>query len=234
MKQHRGFTILEVILFLAISGVLTAMLLVGMGSAIQRQQYREAVQSYAGFVRGQYSRVINVQNDRLHGNVCPISGTDSGASSNRGQSECVILGRYIKTIDNTGSQYGAYPVYAAYTGSGWVYGLGDEDTSYSAQWSTKTRFADQDDGHSAISILMYRHPDMGNLVVRTDTNSYTNSNIGDFINSTDANLVGQEEICIYSTAWLATERNSVLMGARAGSSDSVTVVSSSTGCNDKP
>lgn len=232
MKQHRGFTILEVILFLAISGVLTSLLLVGMSTAIQRQQYREAVQSYAGFIRGQYSRVINVQNDRSHGDVCPISGTDSGAGSVRGQSSCVILGRYIKTIDNTGSQYRVYPVYAAYTGSDWVYGLGDEDTNYNAQWSTKTRFADQADGHSGISILMYRHPDMGNLVVRTDTNLYNNNNIGDFIDSADASLVNQEEICIYSTSWLTTERNSVLMGARAGSSDSVTVVNSSTGCND--
>lgn len=48
-NKQKGFTIIEVILFVAISGLLTSMLMVGVSMSINRQQYRDSVQSYAGF-----------------------------------------------------------------------------------------------------------------------------------------------------------------------------------------
>ena len=232
MKHRHGFTIIEVILFLTISSSLTALLLVATGTAIQRQQYREAVQSYASFVRNQYSRIINVQNDRTQDTACPIPGVESAAGSKRGQSECVILGRYISSDDNEGRQYKSYPVYGHWNGSAWQYGLGDEDSTYNAQWGTKTRLADQADGSTKVSILMYRDPDVGNLTMRTDTISYNNNSIKDFFDSPDSTVFDGREICVYDTGWFEKQRQSVSLGARAGSSDAVTVINSSAGCND--
>ena len=125
MKRQDGFTIIEVTLFLAVSGFFAISLLVGASTAVQRQQYRDSVQSFANYLRSQYSQVINVENDRNFGK-CPIGGGDT----NRGQSECVILGRYIETAadgDHAGDRYQSYPVYGLYSkaGSSWKYALGD-------------------------------------------------------------------------------------------------------------
>ena len=91
-NKQKGFTIIEVILFVAISGLLTSMLMVGVSMSINRQQYRDSVQSYAGFLRNEYSKVVNVENERSKG-TCPIEGSDGRAETLRGQSDCVIVGR---------------------------------------------------------------------------------------------------------------------------------------------
>ena len=53
MRRQGGFTVIEVTMFLAISGTMAIALLAGIGVAIQRQQYRDAVQSYANFLTEQ-------------------------------------------------------------------------------------------------------------------------------------------------------------------------------------
>ena len=81
IRRTSGFTIIEVVLFLAISGLMAIGLLVGTSMAIQRQQYRDAVQSFAGYLRDEYARVVSVEND----------GTAKCGASVRGQSECFIV-----------------------------------------------------------------------------------------------------------------------------------------------
>ena len=49
----RGFTIIEVMLFLALSGVLLAGILGGLGGNIARQRYNDAVQDIANIMRDQ-------------------------------------------------------------------------------------------------------------------------------------------------------------------------------------
>ena len=53
MKRQDGFTIIEVTLFLAVSGFFAISLLVGASTAVQRQQYRDSVQSFANYLRSQ-------------------------------------------------------------------------------------------------------------------------------------------------------------------------------------
>ena len=88
-----GFTIIETMLFLAISGVLIAGLLVGVGSSINVQRYRDSVTSLRSFLQQQYSDVLNVSNDSIKNDCYGDNATDV----RRGQSNCVILGRYITT-----------------------------------------------------------------------------------------------------------------------------------------
>jgi type II secretory pathway pseudopilin PulG len=59
--RRAGFTIIEVMLFLAISGFLFVGILVGTGSGISRQRYNDSVQDIARILREQYSSVVNVQ-----------------------------------------------------------------------------------------------------------------------------------------------------------------------------
>lgn len=92
-----GFTILETMLFLALTGLLVAGMLVGVGTSINIQRYRDSVTSFKSFLQSQYSSIINVQNDRDDSWNCSITATtsQSGAHESRGQSDCVVVGRYI-------------------------------------------------------------------------------------------------------------------------------------------
>lgn len=106
-RTETGFTLVEAMLFLAITGLLTMGILVGSGVAIGQQRYRDSVNSLKSFVQDQYSDVSNVVNSRnnqwrcdTNGNVTEASGADIQA---RGTSNCVLLGRYI-TIDTTGTR----------------------------------------------------------------------------------------------------------------------------------
>ena len=62
MKKRRiGFTLVEVALFLAISGLLLVGIIVGTQSSINAQRFRDSVQNYVEFLRSVYSEVENPQ-----------------------------------------------------------------------------------------------------------------------------------------------------------------------------
>lgn len=63
MKRiRRGFTLVEVALFLAITGVLFVGITVGVQNSLFQQRYNDSVQSFAEFLRSVYSGTMNVQN----------------------------------------------------------------------------------------------------------------------------------------------------------------------------
>ena len=64
MKRNwRGFTLVEVSLFLAITAAIFVGIAVGTQNSIFQQRYNDAVQSFAEFLRTVYSQVTNVQNE---------------------------------------------------------------------------------------------------------------------------------------------------------------------------
>ncbi len=109
-QTQRGFTIIEVMLFLAISGLLFAMLMIGVNNGIAQQRYLDSVRSYKAFLQDQYSETLNTRNSRSNSLDCTATGVvDNGADSTPGtNANCVILGRVIKitpdgqkvTVDN--------------------------------------------------------------------------------------------------------------------------------------
>lgn len=96
--NKNGFTIVETMLFLSISGLLIAGILVGTGTSINTQRYRDSVTSLQSFLQQQYSNVANVSNDNPSSPTNACYG-DGSTDNSRGQSECVILGRFISTDD---------------------------------------------------------------------------------------------------------------------------------------
>ncbi|MBR5389203.1 hypothetical protein IK146_01440 [Candidatus Saccharibacteria bacterium] len=62
--KKTGFTIVEVALFLALSGFLMIGIIVGANTSISRQRYNDAVNGFAEYVRGVYTDVLNVSNDK--------------------------------------------------------------------------------------------------------------------------------------------------------------------------
>lgn len=64
MKRNwRGFTLIEVSLFLAITAAVFVAIAVGTQNSIFQQRYNDAVQNFAEFLRTVYSQVSNVQSE---------------------------------------------------------------------------------------------------------------------------------------------------------------------------
>lgn len=115
MRTSRGFTVIEVMLFLAVTGVIMSTLLVGLTVGINRARYKDAVSSYQSYWQGQYDEATNVVNNRSRDNPCidgkiqdPGVGTDSGRGTSN---ECTVVGRIIHSSAD-GEKLTSAPVYA--------------------------------------------------------------------------------------------------------------------------
>ena len=86
---ERGFTVIELMLFLAVSGLLFAMLMVGVGTNINQQMYRNDVTDFKTLLQDQYADVLTPQN---------ISSTITcnSVEGDRGATSCVILGKSVQ------------------------------------------------------------------------------------------------------------------------------------------
>lgn len=110
-SKERGFTVIELMLFLGVTGALFAALMFGVNASVNQQRYRESVVSLGALLQGEYSEVSNTRNDSNNDWACTSHGTveqDNTASVFRGTSPCVLLGKAIQ-IKN-GSQISIYRV----------------------------------------------------------------------------------------------------------------------------
>ena len=102
-ENQKGFTIIEVSMFLGILALLMVGLISGITLSIQRQRYTDSIQSTHSFLQRQFNETLNVINNRNTETPCP-SGID-----NRGSSNCFILGKLI-VFDVGGNQIAAQPI----------------------------------------------------------------------------------------------------------------------------
>lgn len=66
-KTRRGFTLVEISLFLAVTGLLFFGIVAGVQGSMFQQRYNDSVQSFAEFLRSIYSQTSNVENSILAG-----------------------------------------------------------------------------------------------------------------------------------------------------------------------
>lgn len=104
ITYQRGFTIIETVLFLAITGVLVVTILAGSGVAVNQQRYHDSVNSFASLLQAQYANAIAVHNDRGATLKCTdASGLQTAPTGgdSRGASQCDLLGQVIRSTDGT-------------------------------------------------------------------------------------------------------------------------------------
>ena len=168
MPVKPGFTIIEMMLFLAVSGAMAAGIMVGVGATVNAQRYRDATHSLVSFFQGEYDRVVNVQNDHDRNLGCSTSGISQSITPQvPGTSECTIIGRFIttgrdgrslivRTIYATRDGSAAATDYEALTHSGLVLSdTASQTTTYELAWETALR---QGARHS---YLIVRSPSSG-------------------------------------------------------------------------
>lgn len=173
----RGFTIIEVMLFLGVSGGLLIALMVGVSTNINQQRYRDSVTSLSGLLQQQYSEVSNTRNARNDGWRCAdsVAEQDLESGQGRGTTDCVLLGRYIRSLANgtqieVGNIIGSEPssalvpdgdsaALAAYRPRLSTF----EQETYTPEWNA--RLVDTESHAANFSIAILRSPQSG--LVRT-------------------------------------------------------------------
>ena len=107
MRAHHGFTIIETVLFLGVTGLMLATMFIGVGTSMGTQRYRDSVESFKSVLQQQYADVASVQNARAGSWTCAVASgnlvvqpvTGGAATGNsRGQSGCDIIGKYMTIV----------------------------------------------------------------------------------------------------------------------------------------
>lgn len=99
-QRENGFTIIETTLVLAITGLIVAVILVGIGNSLNHQRYMDATNQAVDFFRGQYTGTSNALNDRPDNETCGSSGIATVAEKQTiGASECLLLGKIARSSD---------------------------------------------------------------------------------------------------------------------------------------
>jgi type II secretory pathway pseudopilin PulG len=96
-KRGGGFTIIETMLVLAITGAIGVGLFIGWSANVSTQSYKDGVNTLLAKLQTQYDDTYNMSNSRGKKITCgaAVVYDDTATTSNQGSSNCVVLGRYI-------------------------------------------------------------------------------------------------------------------------------------------
>lgn len=118
--MKKGFTIVETMLVLSISGLLTVALLVGWSININRQRYDDAVNTFKSDIQDVFNEVENPTNsnenntcDRTSGRKILEINNHPEADPGRGNSNCIIMGKMIifSEYDNFGQDVNTFTTF---------------------------------------------------------------------------------------------------------------------------
>ena len=252
--KQRGFTIIEVSLFVAISGVLAVLLLMGWTVTVNTERYKDSATSLQTFLQQQYNLVYNVENDRTQRWECtvPASGQVNVQSvdlegADRGTTDCLLMGRYIRvdttanaTVLTVSAIVGAEPTgtpnlstpeqrmtaYQLATVSGQQIGL--TDARLEVPWGARVV---QDDGSNrdyAIAIIRWPSTGMVNTYVRAGAESLAEV-LADGQNPAISTQPGAS-MCLDPGTSFAGERLRVAIREKAASQNAITTETGRTGC----
>jgi hypothetical protein len=230
--SYSGFTIIEVVLFLAVSGFLLMVVLGSASVGVNTQRYRDSVNTLAATVQQEFTNVTNPINTKSVDNMCEGS-TD--AEEPRGISNCVIIGRLMTIADDgaitESNLIGAEPavefdedepeaeVIRAYEPK--IDTATQEAETIS--WGANLEFGNPPSSATA-SILILRSPRSGNIY------SYVFSNVIGSDSQLEASLnalPSREDahyLCVSRTSLIATPAQAVKIAPFASGPSGVSVV----------
>lgn len=239
-QYQRGFTIIEVMLFLAITGLLVVTLLTGWTISVNTQSYKDSVRSLSTTLQGQYNNAVQVTNDRDANWTCAGSGGSTtvavGFGAARGQSNCVIMGRYIYINNGNitsnsiiGLQDAGSPIIATSTDIDSIKNYGPTkipndmlaDVAQDVPWSAKLYFPGNPTTNAKLAIVIVRSPKTGTVYTFTKANADSPS-VQDVLTSGTQDVV---TLCVDAEAAVASETLGVMIDASASSQNAVHVVS---------
>jgi len=244
--RSAGFTIIETVLFLGVSGMLAVGILAGSSIVISQQRYRDAGTTLQAFMQNQYTNVSNVENDRSDKLICnnnatiqeqEVSGPIAGAS------DCVVMGKLIQ-IDNNGQTIVSSNVIGRQVGNVTVTNDVDAIKQYTLAWTSAGQEQKQIDwgasltypaGQGAdpidsLNLLILRSPFSG--VMRTFvTGDATLNNVQRTISPSAVNGFNPTlTLCLNSADLTVLQRLGLVVRAGATSPSAIELFTEGSGC----
>jgi len=239
MKSFKGdgFTIIETMLFLGISGLLIMGVLVGTGVSINIQRYRDSVVSLQSVLQQQFNDVANPMNSRDSSWSCDSGGPAESGDQPIGQSDCVLLGKLIRSSNgkeiiinnvigysNDDTASNDIDILKEY--SPIVFKSGVEN--YDIDWGS-TLNPVQSNNPISFSIFIAKSPLSGALRTFIDnSHSISDSEIKSMIS--ENNLNNSLKICVNPNGFFNGNKMAVTINANASNANSVETLGDNSGC----
>ena len=93
-ERQVGFTVIEVTLFIAVSGLLFLIAVIGTGATMRTIRFTDSGRSLVAFIQKQYDDLLNGVNTRPDGLTCS-GGVVASGSQPVGTSNCLLMGRLV-------------------------------------------------------------------------------------------------------------------------------------------
>ena len=238
-SRPSAFTIIETVLFLGLTSLMILGILITTGRSVDIQRYRDAVDSLQSKIQEQYSITANPENYINGQYSCNNAVITMGGNGYKGQSNCVIIGRYLTVGDANSSSIDIYPVIGndvsfptgttdlnALQNANLTVATSQKET-YSIEWSSSMKT--QAKLPIAFSILIARSPVSSNIMtfVSSSSNASLSSNNSTyFINS--AGLSQPLIICLDSGGVLSGNTMGVRVDANAANSSAIEMIGDAT------
>ncbi len=241
-----GFTIIETMLFLAITGVLAVGILASSSLMIATQRYKDSVTSFQAELQQQYERTFNVVNGRGNDFKCnsdtSVTETNPSPGQPRGQSECVIIGRYIKVDHGENITTANLIGYATDLPTGVVSDNDLEDlqrytisapnvaandaTTTQLNWGA-TLYNAVDNTSVSFTMLIMRSPLSGTVRTFIYNGDDNPTPLKDMV--TEANQV-EKKVCLNPGSVIASARMAVVIRQYAASASGIETLGEGNGC----
>ena len=243
MVMQKGFTIVETMLVLGISGLMLAGIMASVGAGISAQRYKDAANATVDYFQGQYNLTANTRNDRGDDSYCSASGiTATPRAEFRATSECTVVGRIVR---GNGTDASSTPLYATVSSDSLVNESDPlqalieskivEDTAraekYTIEWGARLFPAGNRSQSQKYSIAIIRSPFTGVINTFMDTASDTSS-VDQVISHPDA-LTKDAIFCIDAAGGMTNILSSTLgvkMRANGANASGVSLISDGGGC----
>ncbi len=251
-QKQKGFTIIEVVLFLAISSLLLASMLFGINTSINQQRYKDSVVSLIGLLQEQYTLTANVNSQRNAGWTCDNDAPAIAPSedNSRGTTDCVVVGRLVQIKNGdtaTTANIVAYKVneellktsssdIQAFTDAVQLAALTDTATendvsTYTLNWGSKAkvlnRVGDVAGSGAAVTIAILRSPVTGTIstyVVNEATQDWEGKIVTEVSHDRAAIL------CLVAPGPLAGGQQAVIVNASSANASGVSQRPGVAGC----
>lgn len=246
-------------MFLAISGLLMVALMVGWTTSLNTQRYKDSIRTFQTFLQQQYNLVYNVENGRDTRLSCAkdnatnelrVVTDETGDDTRRGQSECVMMGRYVhisngmdikvysilglepNAADQNNDTQAIKDYLARYVDTSAVGSVGLSDEELEMPWQAIV--TGQTDrtiaGDYAIAII--RSPVSG--IVHTYVKDITSANsLGSVLSVVDPSNETAKDLCVDAGVPLAGLRDGIRIVSRASSQSGIkSVPNAGAVCNE--